>query len=71
MKAANGQPTFTPESRDSGRPAMTQPFFYWTLTTPFATFIGLYSNVPEHGRLDDQQRAWFQSKWRQPMRQRH
>ena len=58
-KAADGQPTFTPESRDSGRPAMTQPFFYWTLTTPFATFIGLYSNVPEHGRLDDQQRAWL------------
>src|SRR5262249_33787331 len=36
-----------------------QPFFYWTFTTPFATFIGLYSNVPEHGRLDAQQRAWF------------
>ncbi len=52
-------PVYTQESRDSGRPAMHQPFFYWTLTTPFATFIGLYSNVPEHGRLDDDQRAWF------------
>jgi hypothetical protein len=62
LKAADGKPTYTNESRDSGRPAMTLPFFYWTLTTPFATFIGLYSNVPEHGRLDDQQRAWFQSE---------
>ena len=41
---------------------MTQPFFYWTLTTPFATFIGLYRNVPEHGRLCDGQRAWFQAE---------
>ena len=56
------KPTYTDESRDSGRPAVMQPFFYWTLLTPFATFIGLYSNVPEHGRLDDQQRAWFQAE---------
>jgi hypothetical protein len=62
LKAADGKTTYTNESRDSGRPAMTLPFFYWTLTTPFATFIGVYSNVPEHGRIDDQQRAWFQSE---------
>ena len=62
LAARSAQPTYTDESRDSGRPAMTQPFFYWTLPTPFATFIGLYSNVPEHGRLDDQQRAWFQGE---------
>jgi len=55
----SAEPTYTDESRDSGRPAMAQSFFYWTLTTPFATFVGLYSNVPEHGRIDDQQRAWF------------
>ena len=62
MRAADGKPTYTDESRDAGRPAMTQPFFYWTLTTPYATFIGLYSNVPEHGRIDDQQRAWFHAE---------
>jgi hypothetical protein len=56
---AGGKPVYTEESKDSGRPAMHQPFFYWTLTTPFATFIGLYSNVPEHGQLDPDQRAWF------------
>ncbi len=51
--------TFVHESRDSGRKAMTQPWFFWTLNTPFATFIGLYTNVPEHGRISDEQRAWF------------
>jgi hypothetical protein len=60
--AAPGKPTYTQESQDSGRPAMTQPFFYWTLTTPFAIIIGLYTNVPEHGRLDADQRAWFQAE---------
>ena len=62
LRSAGGKPTYTEESSDSGRPAMTQPFFYFTLTTPFATFIGLYSNVPEHGRIDDAQRAWFRSE---------
>jgi len=60
--AAPGAPVYTTESRDSGRPAMHQPFFYWTLLTPFATFIGLYTNVPEHGQLDAAQRAWFQQQ---------
>lgn len=54
--------TYTHESRDSGRMAMSQPYFYWTLLTPYATFVGLYTNVPEHGRIDDVQRAWFQSE---------
>ncbi len=59
---ADGSPVFTTESGDSGRPAMHQPFFYWVFTTPFATFIGLYTNVPEHGQLDADQRAWFQQQ---------
>jgi len=59
---ADGTPVYTTESRDSGRPAMHQPFFYWTLITPFATFIGLYTNVPEHGQIDADQRAWFQQQ---------
>lgn len=32
------------------RPTMTQPYVYWTLDTPLATIIGLYSNVD--GLLD-------------------
>jgi len=44
------------------RPTMTQPYVYWTLEAPpFATIIGLYSNVD--GSLDaigrSQQQAWF------------
>ena len=58
--AASG--SYTHESRDSGRMAMSQPYFYWTLLTPYATFIGLYTNVIEHGRIDDAQRAWFHSE---------
>jgi hypothetical protein len=54
--------TFTHESRDSGRSAGFQPWVYWSLVTPFATIVGLYTNVPEHGQLDDAQRAWFRNE---------
>ncbi len=39
--------------------AMTQPHCYWTLDTPYATLVGLYTNVPEHGQVDADQQAWF------------
>ncbi len=43
---------------------MTQPYVYWTLDAPFATIIGLYSNID--GSLDPvgvfQQQAWFQQQ---------
>jgi predicted phosphodiesterase len=35
----------------SDRPTMTQPNCYWTLEAPFATIVGLYSNVT--GELDN------------------
>ncbi|MDO1581599.1 metallophosphoesterase family protein [Rhizobium oryzicola] len=59
---AEAPDTFTHESHDSGRPAMHQPWFYWTLITPFATIIGLYTNVPEHGKISPEQRAWFHNE---------
>jgi hypothetical protein len=59
---SDGAPVYTAESKDSGRAAMELPFFYYTFTTPFAVFIGLYSNVPEHGQLDDAQRSWFHAQ---------
>jgi hypothetical protein len=55
--AASRQPT--PEAGDSTRAAMTLPNVYWTLTAPFATFVGLYTNVPEGGRVEDDQKNWF------------
>jgi len=43
------------------RATMTQPYVYWTLETPLATIIGLYSNVD--GDLDAkgtfEQQRWF------------
>lgn len=48
------------------RPTMTQPYVYWTLDAPFATFVGLYSNVD--GTLDargtGEQAQWFEQQVR-------
>ncbi len=55
-------PHLSSEAGDSGRYTMTQPNVYWTLETPFATFIGLYTNVPEGGWMDNNQVAWLQSE---------
>lgn len=52
-------PAILPEAGEAKRMAMTQPYCYWTLDTPFATLIGLYTNVPEHGKVDADQVAWF------------
>lgn len=52
-------PHTTPEAGDTQRDAMTQPNVYWTLDAPFVTMIGLYSNVPEGGKMDDDQINWF------------
>jgi acid phosphatase type 7 len=55
-------PAVTPEARDVPRPAMRQPNCYWTLDAPFVTIIGLYTNCPEHGVVDDAQAAWFRGE---------
>lgn len=55
-------PHLSSEAGDSGRYTMTLPNVYWTLETPFATFIGLYTNVPEGGWMDNNQIAWLQSE---------
>jgi len=52
-------PVITDDARDSNRTAMTQPNVHWTLLTPLATIIGLYSNVPEGGFIGDAQLQWF------------
>jgi hypothetical protein len=49
----------TPEASDSPRDAMTQPNVYWTLNTPLATIVGLYTNVPEGGKVGLNQVQWF------------
>src|SRR3984893_11669564 len=52
----------TPDARDVPRPAMTQPNCYWTLTAPLVTIVGLYTNCPEHGVVEQDQVACFQSE---------
>jgi hypothetical protein len=49
----------SPDARDAVRTAMIQPNVYWTLLTPFATFVGLYTNVPEGGVVMPDQQDWF------------
>jgi len=36
-----------------------QPNIYWTLKTPLADFICLYSNVPRFGTITPEQQDWF------------
>src|SRR5579859_2753045 len=55
-------PVRTPESGDSQRTAMVQPNVYWTLLTPFANIVGLYSNVPEGGDIRPPQVEWYQNE---------
>jgi 3',5'-cyclic AMP phosphodiesterase CpdA len=57
-------PGITPEAKDIPRDAMTQPNVYWTLEAPFITIVGLYTNVPEGGKLDDDQKEWLSSELR-------
>src|SRR5271157_4110554 len=55
-------PIHTLEGKDAPRTTMTQPNVYWTLITPLATIIGLYSNCPEGGQLSQAQIDWFKSE---------
>lgn len=53
-----------PHYRSPYRATMTQPYVYWVLDAPYATIIGLYSNVD--GCLDpigqSEQQAWFEQQ---------
>jgi Calcineurin-like phosphoesterase len=49
----------TPEAQEVQRDAMVEPNPYWTLLTPYVTIVGLYTNVPEGGRLDQDQIDWL------------
>jgi acid phosphatase type 7 len=51
--------TVTPDARDVPRPAMIQPNCYWTLLAPLVTIIGLYTNCPEHGVVEQDQADWL------------
>lgn len=46
-------------SGNAERQSMVQPNVYWTLLTPLANIIGMYSNVPKFGVVTDEQRNWL------------
>lgn len=56
-------PDVDPISKDAPRVGLNLPNPYWTLVTPFATFIGMYTNVPEHGSIDSNQQMWLTNEF--------
>ena len=58
-------PHHTADAQEEPRHAMTQPNVYWTLETPLVTIVGLYTNVPEGGQLDDDQISWLEAELQQ------
>ncbi len=52
------EPDVDPISKDAPRVQLNLPNVYWTLVTPLATIIGMYTNVPEGGSIDSTQQQW-------------
>lgn len=52
-------PRPVPFGSDRSRKSGSQPNVYWTLQSPLANIIGLATNVPKYGLIEDDQRAWF------------
>jgi acid phosphatase type 7 len=57
------QPDVDPVSKDAPRVQLNLPNVYWTLNTPFATIIGMYTNVPEGGSIDSTQQQWLTNEF--------
>jgi hypothetical protein len=56
-------PDVDPISKDAPRIGLDLPNVYWTLTTPLATIVGMYTNVPEHGSIDSTQQQWLTNEF--------
>ena len=56
-------PDVDPISKDAPRVGLSLPNVYWTLLTPVATFVGLYTNVPEGGSIDSIQQQWVTNEF--------
>lgn len=55
-------PHVDPNSHDAPRVTMSQPNVYFTLLCPFATIVGMYTNVPEGGSIDSIQQQWLSNE---------
>jgi hypothetical protein len=56
-------PDVDPISKDAPRVQLNLPNVYWTLVTPLATIIGMYTNVPEGGSIDSTQQQWITNEF--------
>ena len=56
-------PDVDPISKDAPRVGLNLPNPYWTLLTPLATFVGMYTNVPEGGSIDSIQQQWLTNEF--------
>jgi acid phosphatase type 7 len=56
-------PDVDPISKDAPRVGLNLPNVYWTLVTPFATIVGMYTNVPEGGSVDSVQQQWVTNEF--------
>ena len=56
-------PDVDPISKDAPRVGLNLPNVYWTLLTPFATIVGMYTNVPEGGSIDSVQQQWVTNEF--------
>lgn len=54
-----------------GRGVIDQPNVYWTLEAPWLRIVGLYTNVPEGGVVDEEQRQWFLDQIARPRDGKH
>lgn len=57
-------------SGNAERKSMVQPNVYWTLVTPLAHIIGMYSNVTKFGVVTEEQRNWLIGELRNADRER-
>ena len=56
-------PDVDPISKDAPRVQLNLPNVYWTLITPLATIVGMYTNVPEGGSIDSTQQQWVTNEF--------
>jgi acid phosphatase type 7 len=56
-------PDVDPISKDAPRVQLSLPNVYWTLITPMATIVGMYTNVPEGGSIDSVQQQWLTNEF--------
>jgi len=56
------KPALPPGNEEYGRDVQTQPYCDWTLQSQAVTIIGVYSNVPSGGQLQQSQIDWLASE---------